>query len=78
MYWPDLVKFLERIDAVITWCGKALAWLVSSQGIAVTCLVIGAIAVCIAYGPNAPGCGGPVSPVPTPVPPASPLETPPW
>ena len=89
MYWPDLHRLIVWLTRFGTGCHKALKWLVSSQGITVACLVVGAIAVCIAYGPSLPGCGGPISPLPTPaatatpeptptlpLPPVSPLETP--
>jgi len=71
-----LIWLIKLLDKIVTKCAKALAWLAAPQRLVVFCLIVALIGAANEYGGLLPGCGGPVSPLPTPLPPASPLQTP--
>ena len=60
MYCPWLHKWIDRLSN-INWL-----WLLAPQRIVVVCFIITLIGVGFEYGPSLPGCGGPISPLPTP------------
>ena len=91
MYSPWLHKWIDRLSNIGKRLRGAFAWLFAPQRIVIACFIIALIGVGFEYGPSLPGCGGPISPLPTPtvtatpeptptlpLPPVSPLETPPW
>jgi len=64
MYSPWLHKWIDRLTNI--------KWLLAPQRIVIACFIIALIGVGFEYGPDLPGCGGPLLPTPTPTVPATP------
>ena len=58
MYSPWLHKWIDRLTNI--------KWLLAPQRIVIACFIIALIGVGFEYGPDLPGCGGPLLPTPTP------------
>ena len=87
MYWPDLHKLIDWLTRA---CDFVLFALTEYFPVVIVIIAI-VVLVATSGGGLLPGCGGPISPLPTPtvtatpeptptlpLPPVSPLETPPW
>ena len=57
MYCPWLHKWIDRLSNI--------KWLLAPQRIVIACSIIALIGVGFEYGPDLPGCGGPLLPTPT-------------